>query len=413
MARVDETFDVVLLDLNMPKGNGFECLKSLAEKFPDIPAVILSSADEINDAVTAMKAGAVDYLTKPFDLVEVFMVLRQAVKIAAIKLENRDLKEVVGSSRPVTGVIGESDVTARMVAMIEKINTLDSTVLLRGESGVGKGLVARTIHYASGRAEQPFVTVSCPALPRELLESELFGHEKGAFTGAHQRRIGKIEMAKGGTLFLDEIGDLPIDLQPKLLNVLQDREFQRVGGTETLQADIRVIAATNVDLEGQVERREFREDLFYRLNVIPLDIPTLRDRVDDISVLSEFFLSRVAKNRGLKSTIKINTEALKLMQRYDWPGNIRQLENVMERASAFCENQTIEVQDLPSEITQEPDLDVNFKGGSLANIPLRELEQAALSQTLKACKGNKAETARRLGITDKSVYNKLKRYGLA
>ena len=412
MELVDESADVVLLDLKMPRANGFDCLKFLGTKFPDLPAVILSSADEVEDAVTAMKAGAVDYLTKPFDLDEVFMVLKQAMEVARLRKENRDLREVVGTSRPVAGLIGDSEVTRDLNRQIEKISGLDSTVLLRGESGAGKGLIARTIHYASQRAEKPFVTVSCPALPRELLESELFGHEKGAFTGAHQRRIGKIEMAKGGTLFLDEIGDLPLDLQPKLLNVLQDREFQRVGGADTLSADIRVVAATNVDLEDLVSRREFREDLFYRLNVIPLEVPTLWERVDDIGTLSDFFLDRIAKGRGIGSGIQLTKEALQALQRYDWPGNIRQLENVLERASAFCEENTIDVADLPGEVSREPGLEGGDDKVNLANIPLRDLEKAALVQTLKATGGNKAEAARRLEITEKSVYNKLRRFGL-
>lgn len=411
MELVDDSAEVVLLDLNMPRASGFECLKFLRGKFPDLPAVILSSADEVEDAVTAMKAGALDYLTKPFDLDEVFMVLRQAMEVARLRKENRELKEAVGTSRPVAGLIGDSEVTKDLIRQIEKISSLDSTVLLRGESGAGKGLIARTIHYASQRSEKPFVTVSCPALPRELLESELFGHEKGAFTGAHQRRIGKIEMAKGGTLFLDEIGDLPLDLQPKLLNVLQDREFQRVGGTGVLAADIRVVAATNVDLEDLVERREFREDLFYRLNVIPFEVPTLRERVDDIGTLANFFLGRLAKDRA-GPEIKLTKEALKILQRYDWPGNIRQLENVLERASAFCEENTIDAADLPKEVSRELGLEGEGDKINLANIPLRDLERAALVQTLKATGGNKAEAARRLEITEKSVYNKLRRFGL-
>ena len=415
MERVDDSFDVALLDLNMPPGSGFDCLRFLAAKWPDLPAVVLSSADEVQDAVTAMKAGAIDYLTKPFDLDEVFHVLRQAIELSRLRRENRELKDSIGVSRPVNGLVGEGETTRDLIGRIAKISAIDSTVLLKGESGVGKGLIARTIHYASARASGPFVTVSCPALPRELLESELFGHEKGAFTGAHQRRIGKIETAAGGTLFLDEIGDLPLDLQPKLLNVLQDREFQRVGGTQTIRTDIRVIAATNVDLEDQVKNREFREDLYYRLNVIPLEVPPLRHRIDDLKQLSSHFLGRVSKNRGLSKPIRLTDEALRTMQRYDWPGNIRQLENVLERASAFCEDQTIDVADLPAEVRDEGAMagDEGSEKLNLANIPLRDLERAALLQTLRAADGNKAEAARRLGVTEKSVYNKLKRFGMA
>jgi two-component system response regulator HydG len=415
MEIVDDGFDVALLDLNMAPGSGFDCLKFLGAKFPDLPAVVLSSADEIQDAVTAMKSGALDYLTKPFDLDEVFHVLRQAVEISRLRQENRELRDSLGSPRPVNGIVGAGEVTSQLIAQVGKISGIDSTVLLKGESGVGKGLIARTIHYASGRADGPFVTVSCPALPRELLESELFGHEKGAFTGAHQRRVGKIETAAGGTLFLDEIGDLPLDLQPKLLNVLQDREFQRVGGTQTIRTDIRVIAATNVDLEDQVKNREFREDLYYRLNVIPLEVPPLRQRIDDVKVLAGHFLDRVARSRGLAKPIRLSDAALVVMQRYDWPGNIRQLENVLERASAFCDGQCIDAADLPRELTEDslPLEDAGSEKLNLANMPLRDLERAALIQTLRAADGNKAEAARRLGVTEKSVYNKLKRFGLA
>ncbi|MEM7697771.1 MAG: sigma-54 dependent transcriptional regulator [Verrucomicrobiota bacterium] len=407
---VSSDTDVALLDLRMPDGDGFECLAYLREKHPDIPAVILSAADEIDDAVEAMKAGAVDYLSKPFDLDELFLCLQKAVELSQLRRENRALRESVHTSRPINGIIGESDGTAKLIKQIERISSLDSTVMLRGESGVGKGLIARTIHYSSKRSEEPFVTVSCPALPRDLLESELFGHEKGAFTGAHQRRIGKIEMAAGGTLFLDEIGDLPLDLQPKLLNVLQDREFFRVGGNEPIPTDIRVVAATHVDLDDQVQRRQFREDLYYRLNVIPLEVPALRDRLEDIASLTQFFLGRISEQRGLDRAIQVDPEAMKLLQRFDWPGNIRQLENVLERSSAFCEDNVIREADLPNDIVGDSGVEESGSRISIANIPLAELEREALLQTLRASNGNKAETARRLGITEKSVYNKLRRF---
>ncbi len=413
MELIDDETDVLLLDLHMADGDGMDCLKFLAAKFPDTPAVMLSAADEIKDAVEAMKAGAVDFLTKPFDLDELFQVLRQAVEIGAMRKENRALKEVIGVSRPVTGIIGDSETTKEFLQQLEKIAALGSTVLLTGETGVGKGLAARAIHYGSTRAENPFVTVSCPALPRELLESELFGHEKGAFTGALQKRIGKIEAAAGGTLFLDEIGDLPLELQPKLLNVLQDLEFQRVGGTKVLSADVRVIAATNLDLKEEVQRGEFREDLFYRLNVIPLEIPALRERAEDIAALATHFLARGARGQGVVPPV-LAKETLKVLEAYDWPGNVRQLENVLERAAAFLEGDTLMPANLPEEIRVPEGGGVNEgRAPQVASIPLRDLEKLALTQTLEATGGNKAEAARRLGITEKSIYNKLKRYHLA
>jgi DNA-binding NtrC family response regulator len=270
-------------------------------------------------------------------------------------------------------------------------------------------MLARLIHAQSARADQPFVTVSCPALPRELLESELFGHEKGAFTGAVRRRRGKIEAAKGGTLFLDEIGDLPLDLQPKLLNVLQDRQFQRLGGEETLEADVRVIAETNLELDVRMREGEFREDLYYRLSVIPIEVPPLRERLEELRGLSASMLDRIAKETGRRKT-KLSKEAMAAMQAYDWPGNVRQLENVLERSSAFCEGQVIELKDLPATVRgSKPSGRVP---AGIGGIPLSDLERESLIQTLKLCNGNKAETARRLGITEKSVYNKLKRHGL-
>jgi two-component system response regulator HydG len=408
----DEDLDVALLDLRMPNGDGMHCLQFLAKAFPDIPAVVLSSADEVQDAVAAMKAGAVDYLTKPFDLEEVFAVLRHAIEHGRLKKENRELREAVGVSRPASGFIGDSEATREILGQMERVAAIDSTVLLLGESGVGKGLAARTIHYGGPRADKPFVTVSCPALPRELLESELFGHEKGSFTGALQKRIGKVEMAEGGTLFLDEIGDLPLELQPKLLNVLQDREFFRVGGNQPLNANVRIVAATNVDLKEQVKRREFREDLFYRLNVIPLEIPPLRERPEDTETLAKHFLDKISAARGIK--LKLDKEALIAVRGYDWPGNVRQLENALERATAFCSEGLITPEELPVEVTGRgtPGENETLKATNLAGIPLREVEKAALMQTLHACGGNKAATARRLEITEKSVYNKLKRYGL-
>lgn len=409
---ISDDIDVVILDLRMPEGDGMEFLQFLAEKFPDIPAVILSSKEEVEAAVNAMKAGAVDYLTKPIDLDEVFTVLSHAIKHGELKKENRALKETLGFSRPTSDFIGQSNTTKEILSSIQRVANLDSTVLLLGESGVGKGLVARTIHYSGPFADQPFVTVSCPTLPRDLLESELFGHEKGAFTGAVQKRVGKIEMAEGGTLFLDEIGDLPLELQPKLLNVLQDREFFRVGSNKAITAKVRVIAATNIDLEEKVRRREFREDLFYRLNVILLNVPPLRERPEDIDSLVRHFLDQLSQKQGL--LIKLDKNAAHKIRAYPWPGNVRQLENAIERAAAFCTNGIICSADLPREIVKDTTAEEEYPlsgRNHLAGIPLRELEKSALIQTLRACGGNKAETARQLQITEKSVYNKLKRYG--
>jgi DNA-binding NtrC family response regulator len=410
MAVINEDTEVVLLDLNMPKLDGFECLERIRKEFPALPAVVLSAADEADQAVRAMKLGAMDYLTKPFDPDELMAVLRNARRMRKAERENEELREVIGgTSGPKLEIVAESEAMKLVVSQAQKIASLDSTVLLTGESGVGKGMLARMIHSASHRADKPFVTVSCPAVPRELLESELFGHEKGAFTGAVKRRIGKIEAAAGGTLFLDEIGELPIDLQPKLLNVLQDREFQRVGGDELLKANVRIVAATNIDFEEKIKEGGFREDLYYRLSVIPIEIPPLRERLESVATLCEHLLKKISGRQG-RSKTRITKEALGVLQTYDWPGNVRQLENVLERAAAFSDEGVIEEKDLPKEVkgmaTDGPEI---FGIGGIA---LAELEKQALIQTLKMAGGNKAETARRLGVTEKSVYNKLKRHGL-
>tara|TARA_Y100000766_G_scaffold236771_1_gene212632 strand:- start:2298 stop:3653 length:1356 start_codon:yes stop_codon:yes gene_type:complete len=406
---VTENTDVVLLDLQMPVLDGFGALERLGREHPGVPAVVLTSVDEAAEAVKAMKLGALDYLTKPFDPDELLAVLRNAKRLRRAELENEQLREVLGGRGPVVQIVAESEAMKEVVRQAEKVASLDSTILLTGESGVGKGMLSRHVHANSERGEEPFVTVSCPALPRELLESELFGHEKGAFTGAVRRRRGKIEMAKGGTLFLDEIGDLPIDLQPKLLNVLQERQFQRLGGEETLEADVRIIAATNLDLEQRMKEGQFREDLFYRLSVIPIEVPPLRERLEELRHLSESMLRRIAPQGRNRST-KLSKEALSAMQSYDWPGNVRQLENVLERAAAFCEDGVILAEDLPSSVRgSEPSGRVPDGIGGIA---LSDLEREALVQTLKLCNGNKAETARRLEVTEKSIYNKLKRHGL-
>ena len=410
MAVITEDTEIVLLDLNMPKLDGFGCLERLGKQFPSLPAVVLSAADEADLAVRAMKLGAMDYLTKPFDADELMAVLRNARRVRKAERENEELREVIGgTSGPKVELVAESEAMKLVVSQAQKVASLDSTILLTGESGVGKGMLARMIHSASHRAGKPFVTVSCPAVPRELLESELFGHEKGAFTGAVKRRIGKIEAAAGGTLFLDEIGDLPIDLQPKFLTVLQDREFQRVGGETVQKANVRILAATNIDFEEKIKEGEFREDLYYRLSVIPIEIPPLRERIESLADLCEHLLEKISGRQGRAKT-GISKGALGVLQKYDWPGNVRQLENVLERAAAFSDEGVIEEKDLPREVrgvlSDGPEI------AGIGGIALAELEKQALIQTLKLTGGNKAETARQLGVTEKSVYNKLKRHGL-
>lgn len=412
LLRIDDEVKVVLLDLGLPGMSGFDLLERMAKEHPGLPSVVLTGADRAEDAVRAMKLGAYDYQTKPFDLEDLFRSLRRASKLREVQQENEDLRASLGDAAPIKEMVAAAPAMLEVLAQARKVASIDSTVLLTGESGVGKGALARFIHANGKSAGGPFVTVSCPALPRELLESELFGHEKGAFTGAIKRRMGKIEAARGGTLFLDEIGDMPIDLQPKLLNVLQDREFQRVGGEELIKADFRLIAATNIDFEEKIRAGEFREDLYYRLSVIPLEIPPLRERLEDVPALVERILRAIAARRK-SGVIRVEAAARKRLTAYRWPGNVREVENVLERASAFCEERTIRVNDLPKFIQNtEGDVPAGAPPADLSGFTLEQLEVEAIRQTLAACEGNKAEAARRLGIAEKSVYNKMKRHGL-
>ncbi len=403
---IDEHIDVILLDLNMPVMDGFQCLEALQKSGCTIPVIMLSGETEASTAMKAVKLGAHDYLNKPFDLDELFTTLRNAKQLSNVQKENHTLRESASVPTQSSELVICSPASSELMTKAEKIAKLDSTVLLTGESGTGKGVFARYIHAKSDRADKPFITVSCPALPRELLESELFGHEKGAFTGAIKKRIGKIEAAKGGTLFLDEIGDLPIDLQPKLLNVLQDGEFTRIGGEAPIKSDVRLITATNIDFAEKIANREFREDLYYRISVIPLALPPLRERREEIIIFAEHFAQRIAASRGV-AAIKLSKCAEQALIAYHWPGNVRQLTNLIERASAFCDDHTITAADLP-EITAPVDGPASGMTG-LAGHTLAEIETAAIQQTLILCQGNKAQSARTLGITEKSIYNKMKR----
>jgi DNA-binding NtrC family response regulator len=417
IALASDDLVCALVDLKMPELDGMAVLEHMKRTHPETPVIMISATGQVRNAVAAMKQGALEYITKPFDLDELLSLVTSAARMGRALQENRQLHDAMTRPAPETGFAGTSPAARELLATVARIAPLDATVLLTGESGVGKGLLARMIHRASRRAAAPFVTVSCPALPRELLESELFGHERGAFTGAHQRRIGRVELAAGGTLFLDEIGDLPLLLQPKLLNVIQDRQFQRLGGSKPMGADVRLIAATNVDLHEKIALKEFREDLYYRLNVIPIHIPPLRERRDDLPLLCRQVLDGVAHERGTEP-FTLSAGASEAVHRYRWPGNVRELENTLERASAFCAGRVIQPEDLPAEIlrparTTSPAGSPAADGGpQVAGMTIEELEKLAIQQTLRSCNGNKAAAARHLGITEKTIYNKMSRLGL-
>ncbi len=404
---------VALLDLEMPGTDGHGVLAHLEEHSPVTSVIMLSAKGQIEDAVAAMKAGAVDYLTKPIDMDAVLAAVARGAKLHGLARENDELKHAVGDVGPMADFVAEAEDSKQLLSQISKIAPMGSTVLITGPSGCGKTLLARKIHALSVRSGGPFVTVSCPALPRDLLEAELFGHEKGAFTGAAARRPGRIELANRGTLFLDEIGELPLDLQPKLLNVLQDRQLFRVGGTEPVDIDVRVIAATNRDLAAEVAAGNFREDLYYRLNVVPLDLPPLAARTADILPLARSILARFARDRRTAALDLTRAAQTKLLAA-PWPGNVRQLENVLDRASIFARGAHIDASDLVLEAPQTTPPVTPGLGGSpprsLAGKTLAEIERMAIEETLEACGGNQTAAARQLAISERTVYNKLKRY---
>lgn len=412
LGNISEDTLVTVVDLVMPGISGMDCLREIKKKYPNTEVIILTHVNDAKNAIDAMREGAFDYVTKPFDPDELCLSVRKAMQLSKANHENQGLKVAVSSIRSTRSFIGESAPIQRILKIGQRIAKSSNSVLLYGESGTGKGVMARHLHAASDRADKPFINVSCPSLPRDLLESEMFGHEKGAFSGAIQKRLGKVELAHGGTLFLDEIGEMPLDLQPKLLSFLQERSFYRVGGEKQLEADVRIIAATNRDLQSMTKNGGFREDLYFRLNVLPVSIPSLRDRQSDSLLLALHFLSRAAKREKSK-TPTLTKSATQAITSYDWPGNVRELENSIERAFTLRERESqIDLDDLPQEISGTNSTTPNSDTTSLAGKTLRDIEKAAIKQTLASCNGNKAESARVLGITEKTIYNKMKRLGI-
>ncbi len=403
---LDPAIEAIILDHGLPGMNGIQTLVKIREQFPSVPVIMLTGLNDAETAVQALRAGANDYLTKPFELKRLFDLLRQA-RLARKETPPPAREPTKPGSK--TSLRSENPQLRQLLGNMAKAARLDSNILLTGESGTGKSFFAREIHRLSPRVDEEFITVSCPALPRELLESELFGHERGAFTGATASRAGRFEQASKGTLFLDEIGDLPSSLQPKLLNVLQDREFFRVGGSKVLKTNARVIAATNVDLRRRVEEGTFREDLYYRLNIIELRIPALRERREDIPAITNTILQQIAARRGAEGW-ELSAGAKEIVRDFSWPGNVRQLENVLERVTAFAEKPLLEADDFLAL------LDGQQQQGTTASttrgLTLQEVERDAFIRTYLLTGKNKAKTARELGISERSVYNLLGRHGL-
>ncbi len=411
-----DLYDIAIIDLNMPKVDGMSVLKYLVEQSPDTIGIILTGYATIRNAVEAMKAGAFDYLAKPVKMEEVLMVISRALEFRDIKRENLALKNQLKKKYKFENFIGDSAQMNKVFRIIEKVADTDSTVLILGESGTGKELVARAIHYNSMRRDKPLIPVNCGAIPEELLESELFGHEKGAFTNAIRTRIGRFEMSNGGTIFLDEIAEMSPHLQVKLLRILQEQEFERLGGTKTIKCDIRVIAATNKDLDKLVQAGSFREDLYYRLKVIPISIPPLRERRSDIPLLIHHFLELMSKSRG-KKIKAISKDVIKAFMDYDWPGNVRELENIIERMVILSDGDELTVQDIPDRILQRhPDEDLGKAiipdDGFSLNNAINEYERLLILRALEKADWVKNRAAKLLNMNRTTLVEKIKKQGI-
>jgi len=410
----EKPFALILMDVRMAEMSGIEALKQIKRYNPAIPILIMTAYSSVDSAVEALKAGAYDYLTKPLDFEVLKISLSRTLEHSGLKAENATLRSKMSADYELQNIIGRSLPMKALFDMMAMVAPSEATVLITGESGTGKELIAKSIHHNSLRKDRPLVVVNCAALTETLLESELFGHEKGAFTGADKRREGRFKQADKGTIFLDEISETSAAMQAKLLRVIQEREIQRVGGEETLRVDVRIVAATNRNLEDEVKNGKFREDLFYRLNVVTLRLPPLRERQDDIPLLAQHFLEKYAK-KNHKQVKGISPLAMDMLLKYAWPGNVRELENVIERAVIFLADEHITEKELPSTITEayaEKSDWVATSASVAANRPLDEVEKEAILATLEDSGRNKSETARRLGITRKTLHKKLKEYGI-
>ncbi len=408
----NESYDVILTDFKMPKATGMDVLRKSREKMPDCKVIIMTAYGTIENAVEAMKIGAFDYITKPFSVEEILLVVKRALELITLQIENRMMQSELEEKYGYRNIIGESPAMKKVFDLIQTVSQSRSTVLLTGKSGTGKELVARAIHYLSPRKNGAFIKTNCAALPSELMESELFGHEKGAFTGAIRKYKGRFERANGGTLLLDEISEMSSVLQAKLLRVFQEREFEPVGSSETVKVDVRIIATTNCDLEELIKNGDFREDLFYRLNVISINLPLLRSRVGDIPLLARYFLEKYNRENG-KAIEGISDEVLEMWQNYDWPGNVRELENTIERAVVMCKGKTLEIPDVSfpeRRVSTSTTADTGLSEISMG-YTIAEMERDLILRTLESQNGNRTTTAEILDISVRTLRNKLAQYG--
>jgi DNA-binding NtrC family response regulator len=412
----DGDFDLVLTDLNLPEANGIEVLKASKERAPLRPVIVMTAFGSIETAVDAMKEGAFDFITKPFNVDHLVLLINRALENRRIVTENILLKDSLAPNTGMSEIIGQSKAIKDIAEVIRRVAPSKTTVLLQGKSGTGKELFARALHYLSDRKERPFVTINCAAIPKDLLESEFFGHEKGAFTGAESRKLGKFELASGGTIFLDEIGELDKGLQAKMLRVLQEGEIDRVGGTKSVKVDVRVLAASNKDLSEAVKNGEFREDLFYRINVFPITIPPLRERVDDIPLLADFFIKKHTTSAS-KSPKSLSPESIELLMKQEWKGNVRELENLIERALIMSDSDIIGPSMFNVPAGTDRYLDTREgKSYTLEDVSKnasRIAEEKMIRNALKNTSGNKTKAAALLNVSYKTLLTKIKDYEIS
>lgn len=397
--------DVVVTDVRLPDMDGFDIVREITRQGGS-QVIVMTAFGTIKDAVEAMKLGALDYITKPFSLDEFLLLVERALELKRLKEDNIRLRKDLNRCYRAPNIVGESAAMKKVFSLAERISASDSTVLILGESGTGKELVATALHYQSHRKEKPLIKVNCAALPEGLIESELFGHEKGAFTGAVRRKPGRFELASGGTIFLDEIGDVPLSTQSKILRVIQERQFERIGGTATLTVDVRILAATNRNLEEEVRAGRFREDLYYRLNVIPLVLPPLRERREDIPGLIEFFMDKYRKK--LSKNVRLSGETVEALLAYDYPGNVRELENAIERCVTLSGSNVIGKEELPDAVATRQ----QAAGSLLLSDVAADAEKNHILEVLKTTRGGKTSAAKILGISRKTLWEKMNAYGI-
>ncbi len=417
-----EGADLLLLDIVMPGMSGLQMLKVLQERNITVPVIMITAFGSIESAVEAMKLGAYDYVTKPLNLEELLISIKRAIDVSRLRLENLWLKRQLRQKYHFSGLVGDSPKMQALFEMIEKVADTDSPVLITGESGTGKELVARTIHYCSNRADGPFVPINCAAIPRELFESELFGHEKGAFTGAVTSRTGRFELANNGTLFLDEISEMDLSLQAKLLRVVQEKEVERVGSAKRIKVNVRIIAATNQDLEKAVSEGRFREDLYWRLNVIPICLPPLRERKEDIPLLVSHFVKQISERLG-RPPLEFPPEVMDCLLNYNWPGNVRELENLVERLMILVRKRRVDIEDLPEKLRHLSETGDRAIGkvpqevmvpadGVDLNRLLEDMERRYILQALQRTGGNRSRAAALLGLNRTTLIEKMKKMGI-